>query len=68
MDNKSYKNMNTYKNRIQYDLDDKFRGDKNKVQPDTGEHKSGIWWFIMIFCIVYGIQQAYRAILMNGGL
>ena len=41
---------------------------KYKVNKDEKEPKTAIWWAIMLFCIVYGIQVVYNNILLNGGL
>ena len=46
-------------------------GNKNKTavdgQPNGTEKKpkTAIWWMIMIFCIVYGIEIVYNA-MVNG--
>ena len=36
-------------------------GQKEKKEP-----KSAIWWMITIFCIVYGIEIVYNALIAGG--
>ena len=57
--------MDMYKQTIKMETDEKLK--KYKVKEEK-EPKSAIWWMIMIFCVVYGIQIVYRNILLNGGL
>jgi|GEM_PF-5554788 len=65
MDDKSFRNMDLYKQNLKMDNDQKLK--KYKVKEEK-EPKSAIWWMIMIFCIVYGVQIVYHNILTNGGL
>ena len=36
---------------------------KDKSKNQDKESKSAIWWMIMIFCIVYGIEIVYNALI-----
>ncbi len=66
MDDKEFKRMNLYNNRVNEENREKYN--KYKVNKDEKEPKTAIWWAIMLFCIVYGIQVVYNNILLNGGL
>ena len=39
---------------------------KERVNKDEKEPKTAIWWMIMIFCIVYGVQIVYNAMVTGG--
>ena len=66
MDDKEFKQMNLYNERMLDDNNRKY--DKYKVKKQEKEPKTAIWWAIMIFCFVYGFQIIYNNILLNGGL
>ena len=66
MNDKDFKRMNMYNERILADNKEKYKD--FKVNKNEKEPKTAIWWAIMMFCIVYGIEVVYNNILLNGGL
>ena len=66
MDDREFKRMNMYNQRISEVNNEKYS--KYKVKKNEKEPKTAIWWAIMMFCIVYGIQVVYNNILLIGGL
>lgn len=39
---------------------------KTKENKETKEPKTAIWWMIMIFCLVYGFEVVYKALIAGG--
>ncbi|MGE4213475.1 MAG: hypothetical protein AB7E42_01695 [Anaerotignaceae bacterium] len=76
MNDKDFKKMSAYKDSMA-DLEsgkvrtqsvyERVVGTK-KEEKNKKESKSAIWWMIMIFCLVYGFEIVYKAIIEQGGL
>ena len=66
MDDKEFKRMNLYNESIHQTNKKKYK--KYKVNKKEKEPKTAIWWMIMLFCIVYGMEIVYNNIIQNGGL
>ena len=74
MDDKEFRKIKDYQ--LQLDSDRKQRpmtvyerligGRKRAAKEEEGEPKTAIWWMIMIFSIVYGIQIVYEALEASG--
>lgn len=39
------------------------KGKNKNSEGEKKEPKSAIWWMIMIFCVVYGIEIVYNALI-----
>lgn len=76
MNDKDFKEMSAYKDSMM-DLEsgkvrtqsvyERLVGTK-KEEKNKKEPKTAIWWMIMIFCLVYGFEIVYKAIIAQGGL
>jgi len=66
MNNKEIREMKLKSESIMRDSKEKYK--EYKVNKNEKEPKTAIWWMIMLFCIVYGFEQVYKTILLNGGL
>lgn len=73
MDDKEYRRIKDYK--LQLESEKKQRpmtvyerliGGRKRAAKQEGEPKTAIWWMIMIFSIVYGIQIVYEALVASG--
>ena len=76
MDDKDFKKMLAYKDSMADLESGKMKTQSvyermvgtNKEKQAKKESKSAIWWMIMIFCLVYGFELVYKAIIAQGGL
>lgn len=76
MNDKDFKKLSAYKDSM-VDLEsgkvrtqsvyERMVGTK-KEDESKKEPKTAIWWMIMIFCLVYGFEIVYKAIIAQGGL
>lgn len=74
MDDKDFKKLSAYKDSMM-DLEsgkvrtqsvyERIVGTKKE---EKKEPKTAIWWMIMLFCLVYGFEIVYKAIIAQGGL
>lgn len=77
MNDKDFKKMSAYKDSMADLESGKMRtqsvyervvGANKEKREARKEPKSAIWWMIMIFCLVYGFEVVYKAIIAQGGL
>ncbi len=74
MDDKEFRKIKDYKMQLESDRKQRpltvyerlIGGRKRTAKKEEGEPKTAIWWMIMIFCIVYGIQIVYEALVASG--
>ena len=74
MDDKEFRKIKDYKMQLESDRKQRpltvyerlIGGRKRTAKKEEGEPKTAIWWIIMIFCIVYGIQIVYEALVASG--
>ena len=64
LNDNDFKDLQNYKIDIASGKKEKYK--KERVNKDEKEPKTAIWWMIMIFCIVYGVQIVYNAMVTGG--
>ncbi|MCQ4727140.1 hypothetical protein NE664_10850 [Anaerotignum faecicola] len=64
MNDNDFRDLQNYKIDIASGKKEKYK--KERVNKDEKEPKTAIWWMIMIFCIVYGVQIVYNAMVTGG--
>ncbi|MGL4790452.1 MAG: hypothetical protein ACRCW1_03500 [Anaerotignaceae bacterium] len=73
MDDKSFRDMQSYKETKYSErktLYSQYMGKREALKKENGqdtqkEPKTAIWWMIMLFCIVYGFELLYNAMLQG---
>ncbi len=64
LNDNDFRDLQNYKIDIASGKKEKYK--KERVNKDEKEPKTAIWWMIMIFCIVYGVQIVYNAMVTGG--
>ena len=64
LNDNDFRDLQNYKIDIASGKKEKYK--KERVNKDEKEPKTAIGWMIMIFCIVYGVQIVYNAMVTGG--